>query len=373
MFTTQSPLLVFSSIFLIFVLFIITRPAYTYGVLPHRRKIFAILIALLFCLFAFWGKDWFGYLLYYNDIQNGHEISSLEDVYNVVGKYCPSYIVFRLVIWGTALLFLFKTFKHVSINKDVALFFFCVIYLIWFSYARASLAMAVMFWGYSMLTTKSTRTHMTYIIGVLFIGVSFYLHKSAILAIVAIGWAEILQCMGKRFSVFFPLLLFPMVVLIFSTHLSGAVGMIVSDEGNMLNEYAAAGNSYLDSDKYIAGPGVVLQWFLERAPYYLLVFISLKVLLSEKIKISEDIKKFMFALYIIVLFSTVFAFDLGVNTSAVYGRLLRFAQIPACIVLTYLYSNRIYPKLTKIACSISFISTVYSLLYVLYNSYVAQG
>lgn len=366
----QTPLLVGVNIILFLVLFAYVRQAYTRGYLSKGRREKSVFLAYLFCLFSFWGKDWFGYQGYFEEIQKGYSVSSMEEIYNWLGAYlCANYIMFRLYIWGLALFLFFKTIKLLKLNYDLALFFFCSIYLIWFSYARVSLAMAVMFYGLAIFITSKTNKK---ILGFLLVLLSYYLHKSAAFGIAIIVLAGLMNKLGK-YAIVLPLALFPILLIFVSSNIGGYMDLLLSDEGNMLNEYATAGNSYLMSDSFKSGPGALLQGLLERAPYYLLAYCSIPIYFKNKIKVSKKVKPFFLVMLLIVVFSSVFAFDLGMNTSTLYGRFLRFSQIPACVVLTYMYSNGILPKVTRIVINLSIVSTFYSLAYVLYNSYVAQS
>lgn len=368
----QTPFLVFTNIVIIFTLYLLTKPASRgIQISPTKRKVSKLLI-LLFCLYSFWGKDWFGYLLYYKEIERGGVVSSIEDIYNWVGKFCPSYAIFRLVIWGPALFFFLKTIKRLSLDLDIVLFFFCSIYLIWFSYARVSLAMAVIFYGYSLMYSSRKRLDLKYILGIILILASFYLHKSSIFAIIVVFTAELLKRWSKV-SVALPIIIFPIAVIIAISQFGSFVDSLVNNEANVMNEYATVGNAYLNSDSYIAGPGVLLQWFFERTPYYLLSFICIKVIWRNDLRVAPNIKPFMLVLFLLVLTATVFLFDFGFNTATLYGRFIRYAQIPACIVLSHLYTKNIYLKLTKVTYWLAIVGTAYSLFYVMYNAYEAYN
>ena len=61
---------------------------------------------------------------------------------------------------------------------------------------------------------------------------------------------------------------------------------------------------------------------------------------------------------------------MNVNTTVVYNRFLKFAAIPATIVLTYLYNNHLFPSLSKWALSIATMGAVYGIIYMMYNAIV---
>lgn len=371
-FIIQTPILVFINIVFLFFIFLIVAPAFSQQRLTASRRNFAIILTLLFCLFSFWGKDWFNYLQYFGDMKQGYMISSMESIYNHIGMYCSNYIMFRFVIWGAALYFFYKTINLLPINRDVALFFFCAFFLIWFSYARASLAMSIMFYGSAKLVTSRNLFSIKGLYGIVLICVSFFFHKSSIIAISAIAISELLMSLNRKVAVIISILIFTIGIIILKNNFGEFIDFLINDEDNFLNEYASRGNVYLNADNVALGPGVLLQAVLERTPYYILAYMSVKSLLSSRLSIPASIQRFMMIFVVIILFSTIFAFDLELNTNLLYGRMMRFLLIPSCVILTYYYTNNYYPKLTRCTYTLFFISTIYSLVYVLYNSYMAN-
>ena len=69
----------------------------------------------------------------------------------------------------------------------------------------------------------------------------------------------------------------------------------------------------------------------------------------------------------IVLLATIFAVDLGANTSILFGRLLRFSLVPSAIVLAYAYQFDLFPKVVKITFFVGLFCVIYRLTYTLYN------
>ena len=85
-----------------------------------------ILTALVFCLFSFWGTDWFHYAeMYFNILYVSGFNTSLESVYTLIAAISPNYLVFRAIIWGSALYLLCLLFRHVSVRGDLLLSIFC--------------------------------------------------------------------------------------------------------------------------------------------------------------------------------------------------------------------------------------------------------
>ena len=144
--TQQTPFLVLSNIIVLCYLYRSLKPVLVdTNYISSKRVLVTQFLMLLFCLFSFWGTDWYGYLNYFTAVKSGWEDRvPMEDVYIWLMEVLPSYLLFRFIVWGGALLLLLKSVSNFEINKKLFLFLFCSIFLIWFTYARASLGMAMM-------------------------------------------------------------------------------------------------------------------------------------------------------------------------------------------------------------------------------------
>lgn len=367
----QTPLLVLSNIIALFYFYVTLKPALINPSIISKKRINTIeILMLLFCLFSFWGTDWFGYKNYFISVKSGWgDYVPMEDVYIWLMETLPSYILFRLVVWGGALLLLRKTISNFGINVKLFYFFFCGISLIWFAYARASLAMAMLFCGVSYIMKGQNsygKKTVNFTIGVTLVICSFYFHKSAVIGIAAIALAVFLRKLGTKNGIRFLLVSFPFIVAMVQGVFSGFFDNLTSDETNVLNEYAVAGAAHLDSNKTAQGIGIIIEHFLEWVPSYLLVYICIKTLYTKK-AISNEMSLLMYSLCSIVFVSSVFAFDLGTNTQTIYVRMMRYSQIPLCICLAYMYENGLYLKQVKWVYTLGIAGCIYATSYMLYN------
>lgn len=325
------------------------------------------ILCLLFCLFSFWGTDWFHYLETFVIIKAGYG-TNLENVYVwIIQNISPNYLSFRLIVWGSALYLLFKTVNNLSVSKELVLLLFGVIYIIWFSYARATLAMVLAFYGYSLIV-KNRHNSRSVVLGCLILLSSYYFHKTAAFAIGVVAFALLLKRF-PRYAIWILLITFPVGVVCAKI---GVADFMMSDtggEGDMAS-YMAAGQRYMEKDlsSHGIGIGAILNSMFERLPYYLTAFLGFGIIKQKKMKIPNDIKSFILLQILFVLISSIFAFNLGVNTSTIYGRFLRFAAIPTTIVMAYLYQCGYRHKLVKRTIQIAVCSTLYALLYSFYNA-----
>ena len=365
--TSQTPALVFLNIVLILLLFGLTYSAYRRKKLSTLKKVSVLIICLLFCTFSFWGTDWFGYMEYFTLVRSGFSSRvPMEEFYLwLMGDVCGDYLSFRIIVWGLSLIFVTQTFRRLKLNLGLALFFFCNIYLIYFSYARVTLAITMMFYGYSCLCTGNGKLS-TMLWGVLWLVLSFHFHKSAPLGIVTLIASLFVLKLGKRA----PLLIvvsFPIIYSLINTILNDHFQLLLIDDG-ILSEYAVTGSVYFDMQNARVGISTMVNRVLERAPYYFLAYISFKELYKPSIPHPRHIRAFFMAEFLLIVFASVFVFDFGMNTSILYGRLIRFAQVPSIIIMTYLYDSSIISRPLKFAISIGLINCLYTLLYSFYNT-----
>lgn len=323
-----------------------------------------VLLCLLFCLFSFWGTDWFHYLETYDIIRVGYE-TNLENVYVWIIQNSPSYLFFRLVVWGIALYLFIKTTNNLSVSKELVLFFFSTIYIIWFAYARATLAMVIAFYGYSLIT-KNDHNLKSVVLGIVVLLSSYFFHKTSAFAIGVVALAMLLK-RYSRYAIWILLITFPVGILCAKIGVADFMMMDTGGEGDM-SSYMAAGQRYMEKDLYKQGIGAILSSILERMPYYLTMCLGIGIIRQKQVKIPNDIKAFIVLQILIVLISSIFAFDLGMNTSTIYVRFLRFATIPTTIVMAYLYQCGYRPRFVKSTIILATCGTLYALLYSFYNA-----
>ena len=344
---------------------------------PHvvssaNRKI-TIFLMVIFVLVSFWGADWFHYLEGFPILKNGGN-THMEDVYILIAQnLSPNYLFFRAVVWGSSLFLFLHLLKRLSVSTNLAIFVFCSIYIIWFSYARATLAMILVYYGLSLFYKPYKNKVFSYIMAVLAIGCSFFFHKTALFAI-AVSILVILSNKNERKIMTILLILYPLLVFLSSNYLTDFLSMDIEGDENMMGKNLSSGQNYLEAEQSIRGIGGLLLSFLEQCPYFILAYISFMYVRSKSYaSCPNDIKAFVRLFFYTVFISSIFAFDLGANTRTIFVRFLRFAAMPAVVVLSYFISTRFCPRLTKVTYKIAFLGTLYATLYSLYISFLGNG
>ena len=402
------PILVFSNLLMVAFLFLLGRKGLSepYIFRPWRRYLM-ILVSMVFCLFSFWGTDWFHYAeMYFNILYVSGFNTSLESVYTVIAAISPNYLVFRAIIWGVALYLLCLLFKHVPISGDLLLALFCALWLIDFSYGRIVLAYTMMYLGGSVLMkpVKGKRL-LSLMLGIALLILSLFFHKTAFFGVALVVLALFSRLLNKRTFVLI-MMIYPFVLLLVQLLLMQFMDTAVDTNEN--SSSSAAGQAYLNEDTREIGPAYLLYLILRYIPYYMVAWIAYKVNVYqpesqevqevqeveevreveevEEVKevkgvrevqevqgiqgVPSEVRFFARLTVYIVLVSTIFLFDLGANTLTLYMRFLMYAFIPACVVLAWAWQQKFRVRMVKLTFLVGVAGTFYALLYSFYISYL---
>ena len=391
------PILVFSNLLMVAFLLLLGRKGLSepYTFRPWRRYLM-ILTALVFCLFSFWGTDWFHYAeMYFNILYVSGFNTSLESVYTFIAAISPNYLVFRAIIWGSALYLLCLLFRHVSIRGDLLLTIFCALWLIDFGYGRIGLAYAMMYLGGSILMKPvKNKILLSLMLGGALLILSLFFHKTAFFGVALVVLALSPRLLNKRTFALI-LIMYPFVLLLVQLLLMQFMDTAV--DASEHSSSSTAGQTYLNEDSREIGPAYLLYLILRYLPYYMVAWIAYKVNLyqpeepeeqeeaeiHETTEISEtdpkpsvpenvpaEIRFFSRFTVFCVLVSTIFLFDLGASTFMLYMRFMMYSFIPACVVLAWAWQYKFYPRLTKLTFLVGVAGTCYALLYSFYIAYL---
>lgn len=384
------------NIIMLIVMWYTMRPAIYYeeGVVSQLRLYFTLLMWFAFNIFSFWGSDWFHLFVAYDSITKG-ESKIVENIYSEIAhNFAPNnYILFRVIVWGAAQLLLWDTFKRLSVSSHLILAIFVSIWMIWFSYGRVSLAMALAFWGLTIYHKSHSIPILPKIIGLLAIALSFYFHKSALFLII-VSLLTILTNKVNKMTIILSLIVFPFVVYILSNGFIDNIMLFMTDRAEDLDKYIEKAQHYMESDKEDNGVGPLIASLLEKIPYYLIIALGVFAVFRDNGNVAfadyeettdketykndedsstfvpEDITVFIRALFFIVFFSSIFLFSSSVNTQVIYNRFIKFSFIPATIILAYLFENPKYVHYAWKTYYIALFGTCYQMIYMLYCSIV---
>lgn len=336
---------------------------------PPRNNVYlGVLLILLFFLFAFWGGDYFHYEEGYNLIKsNTFFTTSLEDVYYWIISITPSYFFFRLIIWGGCLALYMKILSLLKIPIGIGLLSFAAFALLRLSYARVSLAMAMMYAGLAFFVCANNNNNNNKkragLFGILLIVSSFYFHKSAYFGIFMILSSAFLTFIKNKGVGYFMIIAIFIVSFLLVRYYIGDL-MMASIDAEESNFSMEVGQKYLGRDGSETGWGGRIRDFAEMIPYYVGLFIYFRLRIKGSLRECPT-SMLMFAnlFVIITLVSSVFMFDYGYNTVFLYHRFMRFNLIPLAIFMAFCYTIGYERTLVKYNCIIAMLVSLFTLYY----------
>ena len=295
--------------------------------IANKSNKFNWLLLLLLCLYGVYAGDWIHYkekLLYYIYYQE----TDLEFVYSLILSIVGNnYLLFRLMVWGGALLTLCALFYRLPINRFRVLGFYAIWGILFFAYARVSLGLSIFFYGLSFWLYPVNRNKILgYTWGAICIISSCFFHKSII---------EL--C-----------LLLPFVFIPISKHkfvLYCIIGLFFIEIVNYLTQYidvlllGIEGSDYFFKGASSLTVGEKIVNLSTRFPLFLLLFyLTYTLLWNDQIKKLPIFVHRYFALIIyIVLVSLVFYFS-NIESKVFYYRTLYMVFIPLSIILSEVYN-----------------------------------
>jgi hypothetical protein len=316
-------------------------------------------------MFSFWGTDWFHYQEIFSAIKSDQFTSThMEPFYVwIIQNLSPNYLSFRLLVWGGAFFFYIKTLKILKISPCFAMLFFVASPLIWFSYSRTSLAMGLMFLATAFILQKNTHLRLLHLlIGFAGLIASIYLHKSAVVGVLIILLVLLLNTLlSKSYKLL--ILLIPFLGVGMRLLLSNIGDFVTGDE--YMNFVVDSASRNMESESSVMGIGSLIQSFMEKAAYFMTAICGILIQRKNQ-NVPKPIIIFSNILILLVIVSTLLLLvgDLNMNTMSV--RLFRFSMIPFTIVLVFCWQNGLNVKLVRATFLVSFVSTIYQLLYALY-------
>lgn len=325
---------------------------------------------IIFCVFSFYGTDYFHYMLDYEILKSGYEDNSMEDVYIWIVGHIDSYTLFRLVVWGSAIWLCSLIPNRVGVNRNLFIAILALCFITKIGYARASLAMAMMFCGLAIYLNQKSVKQWT--LGVALIAASFFFHKSAFFGIAMIILALATYKMDSK-KLKFIAICYPFFVSLMIILLKYVIDLDPTDD-SMLDINAA--QNYMNKERVRRGIawGPKLGELLFNGSFYVLVYVYIKAVLTGAYKRwTIPIKIYSTAFFWIVAIATIFAFDLGANTSVYYYRLLYFAMIPAAVFLCHCWAGKFKHKTAIRAFYLAFFSVIYQLTYTIYLAWSGEA
>lgn len=295
-------------------------------------------LILFFCIYSFWEVDFYGLAQFFFGVEDFK-----EPAYEYVRIISfGTYPLFRLYIWGCSLFFISKIIRLYTLPQNMFIYIFLIFFLLTFSYARASLAMSIYFYGFSKLLYANKRNYRQIFIGIFFILASFFFHRSMLVIIVLTPFA-FLQYNKKRLIILFGITLFMSTVIL--SYLTNYIENITISGGTFEN-FEQSSVSYVVN----IGEAEEYNWkftlirYLNYSSFYILtLYVSYIMYFKKKPKKNIFTKQEcrLFSMIIVItLFSTLFIGSDMLGQQVIGYRYLYMTGIPLCILVTEIVKQR---------------------------------
>lgn len=292
-----------------------------------KHNFLSWLSLLLFCLYCIYSGDW----LHYEEKLDFYEYygaSGLEPIYDVILSYIGhNYILFRFIVWGSALLFLRALLYRLSVNNFRTLGFYIIWGILFFAYARVSLGLSSFFYGFSLFIKPLEHNRkLGYIWGAICIIISFFFHKSIILLILLIPFVFI-GLTKKKFIIYCFCSL--IAVFILNSLLYYLDVLLIGIDGI----------EYFSNEKGARTLGGTIVTFCLRTPLYLLlIYLIYKLLWKSKYEnLPIYIQRFFTFVVLISLVAFIFRLS-NIKSQVLFYRTLYMIFIPLSIVLSEVFT-----------------------------------
>ncbi len=319
----------------------------------------------LFCEYAFWGGDYFYYISEFKEARLGARVN-LEPFYYMIARIFTSYESIRLIIWGMALVLLLLAFRIIEKKSEYLTYVYISTYFIWFTYARASLAMAAIILGTTLLAHSNRKLLFLQMLGLGLLVLSINFHKSATFGIVMGIFAIASYRLGKWAFLF--LIFIGFVVMYRFIDVIDLMDIAELQEERLEYTMGVAQN-YLEGEERSMGYGELVEKVSFHISVYMIAILFLMSVFDDKNKeFPKYARIFGCYAYWAALSSSVFLLDLNYNTLELYERFSMYALIPGSIFLWKLYDTGYKRKYTITTLVIAVFSTLYTLSYTYYCS-----
>ena len=333
--------------------------------IPVNSKRIGIFLILLFCLFAFWGGDYFHYRSAFNEFKLTGDINQ-ESVYKwFYSTFSFSYTAFRLAIWGLALTALLWAYSRLTPSVDLTLFFFGTSFLPIFSYARASLAMSIIILGISFISHPIKRFRLiSLLIGTALLGVSVYFHKSAPIG-VAMAFSSLFMIKANKTKLLLVAFMAPLFVFVLQQAFGFFTIMDLDSETFITEHYR---NRIVDAEsRHVRSIGPFVNSVVTQFPVYFAAFLYVVIVWSGDLKQFTVGEKAISAYaFCITLLAILFSFDMGIDTRVLQYRTLFYSMPAYAVFLAAVRRYNLKPKLARLVFYFACFSGFYQVLYATY-------
>lgn len=284
--------------------------------------------------------DWFHYQEWINIHTFSHE--DQEAPYLFLRVFLNhNYLLFRIIVWGSAAFLLSLVFKVMKLDVKSSLFVFFSIYAMMFSYGRVSLGMSFFFLGYCIIIQVGNSNHkiLQAIGGVVLMLLSTFFHRT-MFVLVLLSLVTIIP-IKKKMIIFY--ILFAIVFFYMSSlYLKGFLYSDFLTDSDLSWKLERANNE-VNRTEGANFNGMVL-YMLKYATIYVPIICSSIALFRKETRKKITVQ--VYSLYILTLFILAYALAMYVAlpNDIFFSRTLYMCMMPSCIVMSYMYQKKLLKK-----------------------------
>lgn len=365
------------NIFLFLLLLYPYRNVYRFAVNYRRVEsdkadyFFAFLLLTLYTTFGYADNDFYHYKELYKEISFSGINRHIEPVYFWIKDNISdnSYLLWRLVIWGSATILMLWTIKRLKLKIQVATTIIVCFYLVtgYFSVLRESLGVSIMFFGYSFFVKPVRPKIVSYVLAIALIGVSVFFHGNMILSIAMLA---VTLFRMRKWMVAISILVFPVLVKVVESVISyaaiGNFGDVGEDMqiGSKFSRYAAGSQFEYNANGYVSQVIYLL-------PLVVALCYMVKKITFDKEQLPRWVQSFYMYWYAMTYVALLFLFQ---ETSGwFFSRFLFKACFPMVVVLTYYLSTHKPTRTTRLILTLALFACFFRLIYTFYSRLRLEG
>ena len=233
-------------------------------------------LIILFCLFSFWGGDYFSYKAGFGKLTKDFR----DPLYYYIQEISLNYTMYRFLIWGVAVLLYYYAAKRLKLPMTIAAFSFATVSMLSFSYSRSSLGLCLYLLGGTYLIKPVKGNELLgYLFGFVLILLSYYGHRS-LLPMIAASPLFFFRLTKQR--AVFALLMIPVFALVVSRFMSAFVVNAVS-LGDGLDDFTdAAGRYARTTERSYNWKGQLVSYWTYASYYVTYIVLAYKMLFAPK-------------------------------------------------------------------------------------------
>ncbi len=312
------------------------------------KTVLLLSFMIVFSLNYYISTDFFNYRTIVENPLSFYANGIIEITTFAIATFCQGdYMLFRLIIWGSAIIIFFFSTKILKLSSYLSLLIWFVFFNQIIFYGRATLAMSIFFLGVAFII-RWRKNIISLLLGAVLMVSSVFFHREMLIALALspVLFLRIDKSNYKRILLFVAIVAIPATLIIISN--PELLTQLTQNE-----TYAERFNSYQDQiemgvwgEQNIFGYIVL---FIRHVIYYIILIIMARVFFKKSSSSDVDqyydsMRRLFQMVFVIIIVATFFLFIFGYN--AFFYRTLFISAIPISFLLCYLFNQKMIDKKT---------------------------